>query len=109
ASHAFDQSKALTGFVLAALAIVKHGLTLGNQNIPPHHRLGESGTAQIQKVTAASCAPNEIIDRKKCCHANDASRRAGTNPSAATTTTVSGWRRRWRWRSWRYDDRRCYS
>ena len=47
---------------------------LGNHNVPIRHRLGEPRTAEIQKVTAASRAPDEIIASKKCSDTNDTGR-----------------------------------
>ena len=73
-----------TSLVLMALALVKRDRTPGNYNVPNHHRLGESGTAEMQKVTAASRAPDKIIASKKCSDTNDTGRSTRTSPAAAT-------------------------
>ena len=73
-----------TSLVLVALAVVKRDRTPGNHNVPNHHRLGKSGTAEMQKVPAASRAPDKIIASKKCSDTNDTGRSTRTSPAAAT-------------------------
>ena len=54
---------------------------LGNHNVPIRCRLSEPRTAEVQKVTAASRAPDEIIARKKCRDPDDAARGGAAPPA----------------------------
>ena len=80
---------------------------LGNHDVPIRCRLSEPRTAEVQKVTAASRAPDEIIARKKCRDPDDAARGGRTPGPAATAMGHGRWRRRW-WNS-HNDQRRSYS
>ena len=87
----------LNSLVLVALTVVKRDRTPGNHNVPNHHRLGESGTAEIQKVTTASRAPDKVIANKKCSDTNDTSRGTRTCTCTAAATAVNDWRWRQNW------------